>query len=92
MKKTTYVTTRFDVRDGFYVEVTPSCVGSEKTFDFVLCKQGYGTKIFMFGLLEKNCPPDMWETMIENNVDIYMEAFDDDIAAVLWDKTEAVND
>ena len=37
MKKTTYTVTRFDIREGFYVEVTPSTdKDGKEMYDFVL--------------------------------------------------------
>ena len=80
MKKTTYTVTRFDIDDEFYVEVSPSTDNEgEEMYDFVLCKEDYGIKSFMFGLFAKNCPPHIWEDMIEANVDDYIEYFNEDM-------------
>ena len=75
MKKSTYITTRFDVGDRFYVEVSPD----GEWYDFVLCMEGYGIKSFMFGLYKKDCPEEMWEEIIEANVEDYIEVFLDDM-------------
>ena len=76
MRKTTYTTTKFDIRDGFYVEITPTTRKNEdEMYEFVLCLENYGIKLFMFGLYAKNCPEELWEEMIENNVDEYIEIF-----------------
>ncbi len=71
MKKSTYTTTRFDIDDDFYVEVSPN----KDMFEFVLCMENYGIKSFMFGLYKKDCPEEMWEEMIENNVEDYIDSF-----------------
>ena len=71
MKKTTYTVTRFDIDDEFYVEVSPN----GEMIEFVLCMQNYGMKSFMFGLQKNDCPEEMWEELIENNVDEYIEIF-----------------
>lgn len=71
MKKSTYTTTRFDVGDGFYVEVSPN----GEMFEFVLCMENYGIKDFMFGLYKKDCPEEMWEEIIEGNVEDYIDSF-----------------
>ena len=75
MKKNTYMITRFDVDDRFYVEVSPN----KDTFEFVLCMENYGLKYFMFGLYKKDCPEEIWEDIIENNVEDYIESFFDDV-------------
>ena len=76
MKKTMYTTTRYDYEDGYYVEVSPSYdPKGEPMYDFNLCLEGYGIKLFMFGLYTKDCSSDMWEEIIENNIDDYIEEF-----------------
>lgn len=75
MKKSTYTTTRFDVVDNFYVEVSPN----KDMLEFVLCMENYGIKSFMFGLYKKDCPEEMWEEIIENNVEDYIVMFLDDM-------------
>lgn len=75
MKKSTYTTTRFDVVDNFYVEVSPN----KDMLEFVLCMENYGIKSFMFGLYKKDCPEEMWEEIIENNVEDYIAMFLDDM-------------
>ena len=71
MNKTTYTTTRFDVDDDFYVEVSPN----EDCFDFVLCMNNYGLKLHMFGVCSKEFPESTWEKMIEELVDGYIDVF-----------------
>lgn len=71
MKKSAYIVTRFDIDDDFYVEVTPN----EEMFEFVLCMNGYGIKSFMFGLYKKDCPEEIWEEIIENNAEDYIDSF-----------------
>ena len=84
MKKTTYTVTRFDIREGFYVEVTPSTdKDGKEMYDFVLCLENYGIKSLMFGLFANDCQEETWEEMIENNVDEYIESFLDDME--YWD-------
>ena len=84
MKKTTYTVTRFDIREGFYVEITPSTdKDGKEMYDFVLCLKNYGIKSLMFGLFANDCPEETWEGMIENNVDEYIESFLDDME--YWD-------
>ena len=80
MKKTTYTTIRFDVRDGFYVEVSPNVDGKGKSmYDFFLCLEGYGIKVHMIGLYAEDCPPETWERLIENEVDEHIEMFIEDM-------------
>ena len=84
MKKTTYTVTRFDIEDGFYVEVSPNTdKDGKKMYDFVLCLEDYGIKSFMFGLFAKDCSEETWEKIIKNNVDEYIEIFLDDMD--YWD-------
>lgn len=82
MKKTTYTTTRFDTGyDGFYVEVSPYYRGEEKWLEFVLCKEDYGFKNHMFGLMADRCPEDEWEDLIRGNLfsNGYIQSFYDDM-------------
>ena len=85
MKRTTCVLTRFDVRDGFYVEVAPEVKpqSEDKWIEFVLCKEGYGIKNFMFGLKTEDCPEHEWEDIIEAEVDDHIEMFIEEMAK--WD-------
>ena len=71
MNKTTYTTTRFDVSDDFYVEVSEE----KNTTNFVLCHENFGIKTFMFGLSTKHCPSETWEELIINNVNDYIPLF-----------------
>ena len=77
LKRTTYVTTRYDVYGGFYVEVTKN---PEKDYvDFVLCRENYGFKSHMIGIPTKDCPESVWEDLIRRNVDSYIAGFIQDI-------------
>ena len=77
MKKTTYVVTCFRVCDGFYVEVSASQYETG-VIEFYLCREGHGIKKQMFGMHEKECPPEMWEDMIERNVDEHISHYLDE--------------
>lgn len=59
LKKTTYVTTRFEIYGGFFVDV----VNNEKTnyVDFSLGRENDSTKMDMFSIPAKNCPESKWE-------------------------------
>lgn len=81
LKRSTYVTTRYDVYGGFYVEVTKN---PEKDYvDFVLCRENYGFKNYMIGIPTKDCPESVWEKVWENlirrNVDSHIAGFIQDI-------------
>lgn len=83
MKKTTYITTRFDTDnnfcgDKFYVEVSKN----GESVEFVLCLENYGYKSFMFGMNEKDYTEDMWEEIIVNNIEDYIDMFIDDITSL----------
>ena len=52
MKKTVELFTRYDVGDGFYIELMPE----EKTSDFYIYHKDYGVKMFICGLLKSNNP------------------------------------
>lgn len=67
MKKTTYTTTRFKAKDGFYVEVCPN--EKNDCYDFYLGHEDYGVKDFMTGELRKNCTPNQWEYLIMGEID-----------------------
>lgn len=71
MKRSTYITTRFDIDDDFYVEVSPN----KDMFEFVLCMENYGIKSFMFGLYKKDCPEEIWEELIKNSIEDYIVCF-----------------
>ena len=75
MKKTKYITTRYDVNDDFYVEVSPN----GDVIEFVLCMKNYGIKSYMFGLCKKDCPKKNWEEMIKNSIGNYIDDFYSDI-------------
>lgn len=60
MKKTTYTTTRFDLNDDFYVEVSPN----GEMIEFILCMKNYGLKSFIVGYYKKDCPEENWENII----------------------------
>ena len=77
LKRTTYVTTRYDVYGGFYFEVTKN---PEKDYvDFVLCRENYGFKSYMIGVPTKDCPESVWEDLIRRNVDSYIAGFIQDV-------------
>ena len=77
LQRTTYVTTRYDVYGGFYVEVTKN---PEKDYvDFVLCRENYGFKNYMIGIPTKDCPESVWEDLIRRNVDSHIAGFIQDI-------------
>lgn len=82
MNKSTYITTRFDVCNGFYVEVTPYTCDKEEWLAFTLCRDGYGCKSFMFGLKRKDTPEHMWEDIILSNIRSYTEFFYEDIKSL----------
>jgi hypothetical protein len=71
MNKTTYTTTRFDVNDDFYVEVSPN----GDWIEFVLCMKGYGMKSHMFGMHKKDCSEEIWEQLIENDIEEHIDNF-----------------
>lgn len=80
MKKTTYTTTRFNIDNEFYVEVSPDTnLHGEEMIEFVLCMRNYGMKSFMFGLHKKDCPEDIWEEIIMANIEDYIESFLEDM-------------
>ena len=77
LKRTTYVTTRYNVYGGFYVEVTKN---PEKDYvDFVLCRENYGIKSYMIGIPAKDCPESVWEDLIRRNVDSHIAGFIQDV-------------
>lgn len=73
LKKTTYVTTRFKIYGGFFVDV----VNNEKTnyVDFSLGRENDSTKMDMFSIPAKNCPESKWEGYIEGNVEEYIATY-----------------
>lgn len=71
MNKTTYTITRFDVSDDFYVEVSEE----KNVINFVLCRENFCIKSFMFGLNKKDAPSETWEELIKNNVYDYIPDF-----------------
>ena len=80
MEKSSYVATRFDVgHDGFYVEVTPIMFNGEDMWEFYLCKEDYGLKNFMFGMLKKDAPESEWESLILGELDMYIKEFQHDM-------------
>lgn len=73
LKRTTYVTTRYNVYGGFYVEVTKN---PEKDYvDFSLGRENDSTRIDMFSIPAKNCPESKWEGYIEGNVEEYIATY-----------------
>ena len=74
MKKTTYTVTRFDIKDEFYVEVTPSDA-DEGFIDFILGNKEYGIKELMYGVAIKDILSVEWEHLIDETVDAYIEKY-----------------
>jgi hypothetical protein len=74
MNKTTYTVTRFDVSYDFYVEVTEE----NNIVSFVLCRENFGIKLFMFGMMKKAAPPEKWEEIINNNVNDHIQSYLDE--------------
>ena len=78
MKKTQYTVTRFDIKNtSYYVEVTQN--DKENVYDFVLCLEGYGFKLYMFGLKMEDSPEETWEELIENNIYDYIRIYLDEL-------------
>lgn len=82
MNKSTYMVTRFDVNDEFYVEVYPYTQDGNEYIGFTLCKNRYAINSFMFGILKKSCPEYEWERLIKANVDEYIDMFYEDMEAL----------
>lgn len=85
MNKTTYVTTRFDVDDEFYVEVSPYRCDDKELFGFTLCNEYQGMKMFMFGMEAATCPEEEWEFIIARNIDSNIEIYFDELNALEGD-------
>lgn len=77
LQKTTYITTRYDIYGGFYVEVTKDT--EKECVDFVLCREDYGIKSYMIGVPIKDCPESEWEDMIESEVERHIALYIQDI-------------
>lgn len=75
MKKTTYMVTRFDVNEDFYVEVSPN----GEMIEFVLCMKNYGVKRFMYGYDKNQCPEETWEELISITIQEHIKDFEDNI-------------
>lgn len=75
MNKSTYMVTKFDVNNEFYVEVYPCTCDGNEYIGFTLCKNKYAIKSFMFGVPKANCPEYDWERFIKDNVDEYIDMF-----------------
>ena len=75
MKKTTYTVTRFDIKDKFYVEVSPIIINGNEMYEFHICNEDCAIKELMFGVYQNDCPENTWEEMIESNVDWHVEAY-----------------
>lgn len=71
MKKTTYTVTRFEYDNEFYIEVTLY----NDVVEFVLCNKHYGIKKLMFGLSKEDCLEEVWEELISNNIESYIDEF-----------------
>lgn len=77
MKKTTYTTTRFDVSNGYFVEV----MQDGEMINFYLFSEDYGVKSLMFSFHESTTPAEKWEEIIKANIereiDFYKTLFED---------------
>jgi hypothetical protein len=71
MKKQEVKITRFDLENGFEVEVE---VRGEEVH-FHMCHYKYGGKLYMFGTLLKYCPENKWEEFISENANIYIRQY-----------------
>ena len=71
MKKATYKTTRFDLENGYFVEV----IKEAETVEFYLLNKEYGIKYFMFGFHEDTAPSEKWAEIIEANADSEIELY-----------------
>ena len=71
MKKATYKATRFDLENGYFVEVTKE----GETVEFYLFNKEYRVKHFMFGFHEDTAPTEKWAEIIEANADSEIELF-----------------
>lgn len=71
MKRKEYKTIKFEVNKRFYVEVTKE----EELTEFYLCAKGYGIKMNMFGLYNKDILPIEYERFIETNANDYIDIY-----------------
>ena len=79
MKKITYTTTRFDVGNGYYVEVMPGIPCEDRTtyfVEFFLCNK-YGDKRFMFCLPQGE--EDQWEDCIQAVLDEEIKEYEESL-------------
>lgn len=76
MKKTTNVVVRIDIeREGFCVEIMPYMHDGEEWLEFMLCNEEYGFKDLMFCVRRKDCPEDVWEDCISDEIDDCIESY-----------------
>ena len=79
MEKITYTGVRYDIREGFYVEITPAISEKEKMYQFYLCHEDYGIKTYMYGLLLKHIESEEHIiSIISNTIDDYIDAYRDE--------------
>ena len=74
MNKTTYIITRFELENGFFVDV----LEENGAIEFYLYRKNNGFKMFMFGIMKEAAPPEKWEEIINANVDEYSETYIDE--------------
>lgn len=72
LRKTTYTVTRFYIKPGIFVEISEDYLGEEDNYIFFLCMEVFEKKIMMFSMPKEDCPMDMWEEIIENNINEYI--------------------
>lgn len=71
MKQENLTLTRYELEDGFYVEVLPR----RGETAFWLGHRDCGVKELAFAASDAFAPPRQWETMIRENISDYLEDF-----------------
>ena len=71
MNNKTIKTYRYELEDGFFVDVSES-VEYNRLFDFYLFHEDYGIKDWMFSI---ECKKDEFENLILNDKDEYIEFY-----------------
>ena len=71
MKHTMLAMTRFTLKDGFYAEV----ITEKDEVAFWLGHEDADVKEKMFALSAQLAPAERWETLLEDNCEVYMEDF-----------------
>ena len=76
MKKTTYTVTRYDIKEGFYVEVTPDITLKEEIYKIYLCSEDYDIKMFVYGILKKHTESEEHIlSIINSDIDRHIEHY-----------------